>query len=64
MSPDAWEAYEDTQTPRAYKGGALNTNDPLRVRLAQEYHSPSVQVRANLGFRCCRTVCTPRMHHG
>ena len=45
---------------RRYKGGALNTNDPVRVRVSQEFHSPSVQWRTNLGFRCYRTVCIVR----
>ena len=58
---------DDTSDPRAnraYKGGALNTKDPIRVRMAQEFHSPSVQWRENLGFRCVRTVCLPRPYQG
>lgn len=42
---------------RRYKGGALNTNDPSRVRAVQAYYSPSPEWRRNLGFRCYRTVC-------
>lgn len=54
----------NTRSSRAYKGGALNTNDPLRVRMAQEFRGPPSHKRFNLGFRCVRTVCIPRLHQG
>lgn len=46
---------------RTYKGGGFNTDDPMRIRAPQGYHSPSVQWRSNLGFRCYRTVCSPKL---
>jgi hypothetical protein len=58
VSPPTWEEAND---PRRYRGGAHNTNDPLRVRLVQWYRQPSNTKSANMGFRCYRTVCIPRL---
>ncbi len=65
MSPDHGDDYyQERNASRSYKGGALNTNDPIRVRVSQAFHSPSPEWRRNLGFRCYRTVCIPRLDQG
>ncbi len=53
--------WEVAQEPRRYRGGARNTNDPLRLRVGQWYRQPSNFTAVTIGFRCYRTVCIPKI---